>query len=49
MIIFLNLSVDFDDAVNFSDKPVAGKESDRSCEQEEAKDHNACVAKIQKG
>jgi len=44
-----NLSVDFDDAVNFSDKPITGKEPNRSCEQEETKDHDARVAKIQKG
>jgi len=43
------LSVDFDDAVNFSDKPITGKEPNRSCEQEETKDHDAGVAEIQKG
>lgn len=43
------LSVNFDNAVNFSDKPITGKEPNRSCEQEETKDHDACVAEIQKG
>lgn len=43
------LSVNFDNAVNFPDKPITGKEPNRSCEQEETKDHDACVAEIQKG
>lgn len=41
--------VHFHNAVNFSDKPVAGKESNCSCQQEEADDHDARVSKIQEG
>jgi len=36
-------------AVNLPNKPIAGEEADTSCEQEEAEDHDAGVAKVEEG
>lgn len=39
--------INFDNTVNFPDKPIAGKKSNCSCEEEKAENHDTSVAKIQ--